>query len=51
MRFHKKYYKTLYPLIVFALPTYLTVKLFGEPWAHAFAQLMCRYSFSLHITW
>ena len=51
VRFHKKYYKILHPIFVFLLPTYLTVALFGEPWAHAFAQSMCRYCFSLHITW
>lgn len=51
VRFHKKYYKILFPLIVFWLPTYLTVKLFGELWVHAFAQSMVRYCFSLHITW
>jgi len=51
VRFHKKYYKILYLLCVYLIPTYLTVVLFGETWLDAFAQSMVRYCFSLHVTW
>lgn len=51
VRFHKKYYKILFPLMVFLLPSYLTVILFDEPWTYALSQSMVRYCGTLHITW
>lgn len=51
VRFHKKYYKILYVLAVYLIPTYATVKLFGETWEMAFVQSVVRYCLSLHITW
>jgi len=51
VRFHKKYYKILYVLCVYLIPSYLTVVLFGETWFDGFAQSMVRYCFSLHVTW
>jgi len=51
VRFNKKYYKLLHPLIVFYIPTHATVLIFNELWIHAFAQSMVRYCLSLHITW
>jgi stearoyl-CoA desaturase (delta-9 desaturase) len=41
----------LHPLVVFVIPTMVTVYLFEETYTMAFLQSMVRYCFSLHVTW
>ncbi|XP_059046475.1 acyl-CoA Delta-9 desaturase-like [Achroia grisella] len=52
LRFQKKYYLILMPLVCFILPTLAPVYLWNETWSNAFfVATLFRYAFILNVTW
>ncbi|XP_076629127.1 acyl-CoA Delta-9 desaturase isoform X2 [Colletes latitarsis] len=52
LRFQKKYYKILMPLMCFVMPTVVPVYCWNETWSNAyFVSTILRYVFTLNVTW
>uniref|UniRef100_A0A1B6KC55 Fatty acid desaturase domain-containing protein n=1 Tax=Graphocephala atropunctata TaxID=36148 RepID=A0A1B6KC55_9HEMI len=52
LRFQRKYYLILMPIVCFVVPTVLPVYCWGETWTNAwFVATLFRYTFTLNMTW
>lgn len=52
LRFQKKYYMMLMPIVCFIVPTLVPVYLWNETWTNSwFVATMFRYTFILNVTW
>ncbi|XP_043249383.1 acyl-CoA Delta-9 desaturase-like [Colletes gigas] len=52
LRFQKRYYKILMPLMCFVMPTIVPVYCWNETWSNAyFVSTIMRYVFTLNVTW
>jgi len=52
LKFQKKYYLILMPIVCFLLPTVIPVYVWGETWTNAwFVAALFRYTFTLNMTW
>lgn len=51
LRFQKKYYLTLMPLVCFIMPAVIPMYFFGETFSNAMFLNLFRYAFTLNATW
>lgn len=51
LRYQKKYYLMVMPIVAFILPTVSPMYLWGETFQNAFFLNLSRYAFTLNVTW
>lgn len=51
LRFQKKYYLILMPVLAFVIPTAIPIYLWGETFKNAFYANLLRYAWTLNATW